>query len=224
MRCPVAQVGDRNDPVVAELSLHTGIPLSDVRRLEMRRQDYLCVGQRERDVLAWRGQRKWIASGNRAPWITELIGAAGLGHLRTEGRILRDHAIRNESPYRVIEKSRAGAQRGFALAIRVVDEAKPRREVRELAMGKRVRDARVSVEERADGRIRINLADLVGVESGARKRTAAVVVVVNRQHRLPAQARVDHQPGRHVKRVLHVEPKYILTQIVELLAALAERI
>ena len=69
----------------------------------MGRQKHLRVGQREGDILTRRGERERIAARDVAPWIAELVGAAGKGNLRAVGRILSDHAIRNEGAYRVVE-------------------------------------------------------------------------------------------------------------------------
>src|SRR5579862_786197 len=103
--------------------LHAEIPLADARRMEMRRQKNLRVGERERDILARRGERERTAARDAAPWVTELIGAAGKCDLRTVGRVLSHHSVRNEGPYRIIQKRPARPDRRSSTAGRIVDHS-----------------------------------------------------------------------------------------------------
>src|SRR5207302_7799837 len=124
----VAQVGNGKDPVFAEAVLYAEIPLSDARRVNMRRQKHLRICQREGDIFArWR-ERERIASRHVSPWVAELVRATGVGDLGAVGRILSDHTVRYEGPYRVVEECRAGPDAGPAFAVGIVDEAKSRRQ------------------------------------------------------------------------------------------------
>src|SRR5215471_12410549 len=153
--------------------------------MDVRSQKRLGVRQWEWNIRAGRGQRKWIAARYVAPGITELVGAAGVGDLRTVWRILRNHAVGNERPDRIIKQRSAGTYGCAARSIRVVDQTKSRRQVRKPLVCESVRNSRIAIEQRAGRRIHVNLADLSSGKRRHRKCAAPIVTVVLRQQGLP---------------------------------------
>ena len=151
-----------------------------------------------------------IASRDVAPWIAELVWTAGELDLRSVGRILRHHAVRNEGAYRVVEKGSAHAQGRLSAAGRVVDDAQPGREVRQPSIGEGIGNPGIAGEEETGRRIGIDLAHLARIEGRARKFAAPVVVVEFRQERFPAEAKVDHQAAGGMIGVLHIQPDDVL--------------
>src|ERR1019366_9478160 len=81
MRCLIAKIGDCRKPVLSELVLYAEVP-----GLKHGWQSFGCkegVGRVLREDIGRRReelQREGIASRNVAPWVIELIGAAGFGH------------------------------------------------------------------------------------------------------------------------------------------------
>lgn len=139
----------------------------------MRRQKYLSIRQWESDLFVrWR-ERERIASRHVAPRVAELIRAAGVRNLGTVGRILSDHTIRNKGTHRVIEERSGNPDGRPAFAVGVVDQAKPRRQVRKPLTCKGICDPRVAIEERSGRRICKNAAGLAGVKSRTGKRASS---------------------------------------------------
>src|SRR5438046_1877840 len=97
----------------------------------MRRQEDLSIQLRERHIFAWSREREWIASRHAPPRVGKLVRSASIGDLGAERRILRHHAVGNEGADGVVKERSTYTERGLAFAIRIVDEAQARREVRE---------------------------------------------------------------------------------------------
>src|SRR5664279_3038591 len=186
MRSLIPKIRDAGHPVIAETVLHAEIPLPHAGGMQMRREKHFRIGYREGDILTGRGEGERVASGDVAPRVTELVGAAGERYLGPVGRVLSDHAVGNEGRDGVIEESPAHADGGLSAAGGIVDDAQAGREIRQPFTGEAMGDAGVAGEESSRRRIHVNLADLSGVEGRAGKGTAAVVVIEFGEERLAA--------------------------------------
>ena len=170
-----------------------------------------------------RGRRKdageRIAARDALVWVIQV--ARAVGRVVGEGRV-EVVAVRNARAcvfgrsfgFGLIEEQGIGAADALlSIAARIEREPDARRKVGQLLVHDAVADAGVPRKQQAGGRVHEDLGRDACVEVRHGKVLAAIVGVVGRKPRLPAQAGVDYQLLVQVVGVLHVVAEIILAQV-----------